>query len=159
MPTNSKSKKRKKRTWDEIAREAQEYRDASIDRVRPSLPQLPSPLSKNVMGVPETVLNPCEIKITQTPPEDLVVLLASGGVTAKAVVNAFLRRAVVAQKLVRTLTLMFPHSVLYFLSTILTSRPTASRSSSRKEPSHAQSSSTSSTPNIRDPLVRCTAFP
>jgi amidase len=116
MPTNAKSKKRKKRTWDDIAREAQEYRDGSIDRVRPSLPQNSSSVSKNVMDLPETVLDPFEIKITQVLPEDLVLLLANGEVTAKAVANAFIRRAAVAQRLVRTPILMLPHSVLSSLS-------------------------------------------
>lgn len=94
------SKTKKKRPWRDIAREAQQYRDASIARVQPELPQLPENLPKNVTKIPGTVLYWEEIKITEMLPEDLLSALASGELTAVAVTTAFLRRASLAQKLV-----------------------------------------------------------
>lgn len=93
-------KSKKKRMWQEIAEEAQEYRDASIARVRPAIPQLPVHLPKNVMGIPGQVLGTGETQITEMPVESLLYELSCGGVTAVSVVTAFLRRAGLAQKLV-----------------------------------------------------------
>jgi len=56
------------------------------------------------MKMPETMLDPFEIRITQLPPEELVAELAKGEMTARAVTNAFLRRAALAQRVVRTLS-------------------------------------------------------
>jgi hypothetical protein len=94
------SKRKKKKPWRDISREAQQYRDASIARVQPELPQLPENLPKNVTRIPGTLLACEEIKITGMLPEDLLGVLASGELTAVAVTTAFLRRAGLAQKLV-----------------------------------------------------------
>lgn len=93
--------KKTKASWQEIAKEAQEYRDASIGRIQPIITGLPSFLPKTVLSIPATVLSPLEIEITEMPPEDLVRKLADGHVTAKTATMSFLRRAAVAQKLVR----------------------------------------------------------
>ena len=95
-----KSAVKKKRRWQDIAQEAQEYRDASIARVQPNLAQLPENLPKDVTKIPGTVLSRKEVQITEMPPEDLLRVLASGELTAVAVTTAFLRRAALAQKLV-----------------------------------------------------------
>lgn len=94
------STKKNKKSWQEIAREAQQYRDASIGRVKPGIPQLPKNLPKNVTQLPGKVLCHDEVEITEMLLEDLLCLLASGEVTAIAVTTAFLRRAGLAQKLV-----------------------------------------------------------
>jgi len=52
------------------------------------------------MLVPSKTLHPRDTKITETLPENLVKQLASGNLSAKVVTTAFLRRAVLAQKLV-----------------------------------------------------------
>lgn len=91
---------KRKRPWQDIAQEAQQYRDASIARVWPDLPQLPENLAKNVTEIPGTVLSQEEVQITEMPPECLLSVLASGDLTAVAVTTAFLRRASLAQKLV-----------------------------------------------------------
>ena len=88
------------RSWQDIAREAQEYRDATVDRVLPDIPELPQDVPKNVINVPSTILSQQEIYITEMAPEDLLSMLASGGLTALSVTTAFLRRAGLAQKLV-----------------------------------------------------------
>lgn len=89
-------------SWQDVAKTAQHLRDASISRVKPPVPEVPSNLSRNVTDIPKYLLTTDEVVITQNPPEDLVASLASGEFTSTAVVNAFLRRASIAQKLVRT---------------------------------------------------------
>ena len=91
---------KKKRPWQDIAREAQQYRDASITQIQPELPQLPEDLPKDVTKIPATVLSSEEIQITEMLLEDLLSVMASADVSAVAVTTAFLRRAGLAQKLV-----------------------------------------------------------
>jgi amidase len=108
MPRNVGA--RQKRPWQDIAQEAQAYRDASITRVRPDVPQLPLNLPKNVLNIPRNTLSEGEIHITEAAPENLLSMLASGELTATAVTTAFLRRAGLAQKLVCSYTVgdVFP---------------------------------------------------
>ena len=89
-----------KRPWQEIAKEVQDYRDASVARVKPHLPDIGSPLLKNVLHIPFQTLSKTELQITEAPVEEILSTLASGGVTAIAVTEAYLRRAGLAQKLV-----------------------------------------------------------
>lgn len=95
---------RPKRPWQDIVREAQGRRDESVALVTPKLPKLPDPLPATVVGVPSQILTLEELKITEMLPEDLLKSLASGSLTTAAVTAAFLRRAVVAQKLVSSLS-------------------------------------------------------
>lgn len=90
----------RRKTWQTIAHEAQEYRDASISRIKPDVPQTPSNLPRNVMDIPGKLLSPDEIQITEFPVEELADMLRLRKVTAIVVTLAFLRRAGVAQKLV-----------------------------------------------------------
>lgn len=109
------SKKQKiQRSWQEIAKDAQDHRDASLAQVKldlessPVYPALedaleqshPGALRKTSMKLPETPLHPRDVQITETLPEDLVKSLATGELSATDVTTAFLRRAVIAQKLV-----------------------------------------------------------
>jgi amidase len=87
-------------TWEEVATDRQKHRDASIAAVQPSLPDPPADLPLNVSGIPRQLLSNDEVKITETPPEKLLSLLANRSVSAKSVTTAFLRRAGLAQKLV-----------------------------------------------------------
>ncbi len=87
-------------SWQEVAKKAQEHRDASIKLVKPAVPDVPSELPLNVTEIPKHLLTAEEVVITETAPEDLVTSLASGKLTSTAVTNAFLRRAGIAQKLV-----------------------------------------------------------
>lgn len=91
------------RSWQDISKQAQEHRDASIKLVKPSVPGVPSELPLDVTGIPKLLLTTEEVIITETSPEDLVASLASGKVTSTTVTNAFLRRAGIAQKLVSRL--------------------------------------------------------
>lgn len=90
-----------KSSWEDIAVTAQELRDASISCIFPTVPDVPQKLAKNVTDIPKQLLTTDEILITETLPEALLSSLASGKITSTAVVNAFLRRAGLAQKLVR----------------------------------------------------------
>lgn len=89
-----------KRHWQDVAKEAQDYRDASINRVEPAIPAVPQVLPQDRTDVPKSLLSAEEVLITQTAPENLLNSLASGKLTSTAVVKAFLRRAGVAQALV-----------------------------------------------------------
>ncbi|KAJ9214933.1 hypothetical protein DTO166G4_3525 [Paecilomyces variotii] len=98
--------------WQEVARIAQEARDKSIELVQPPVPDIPADLPLNVSGIPKQLLTPAEVEITETPPEVLVESLASGKLTSVEVVNAFLRRAGLAQKLVNCITELLPKEAL-----------------------------------------------
>lgn len=90
-----------RQAWQDIAKEAQDYRDASISRVEPSIPAVPKDLPLDRTDIPKYLLSTEEVVITQTAPEDLVSSLGSGKLTSTAVTSAFLRRAGLAQALVR----------------------------------------------------------
>lgn len=121
-------KPKAKRSWQDIAREVQDYRDSTIDQVQPAIPKLPADLPRNVLDIPTKLLGQVEIQITEASPEELLAALATGTLTATSVTRAFLRRAALAQKLVSLQSLDF---YLFISPTI--SRPTASQNSSLSE--------------------------
>ena len=86
--------------WQAIAKEAQRYRDDTLSRVQPSIPEVPDELPLNVTGLPKQLLSEKEVSITESLPEDLVSALAAGKLSSTEVTSAFLRRAGLAQKLV-----------------------------------------------------------
>jgi hypothetical protein len=90
-------------TWQEVAAGMQKHRDSTLLAIRPPLPKdLNSrTIPLNVTGIPKQILTPKEVEITEAAVEVLVPLLAEGKLTAVEVANAFLRRAGVAQLLVR----------------------------------------------------------
>ncbi|OCK96647.1 amidase [Cenococcum geophilum 1.58] len=110
MPRTTKAKP--KRPWQDVVQEAQNYRDASLARVQPSIPETPAQLPRNVMGIPRVALEPDEVRIAELPTEVLLNLLASGKVTATTVTKAFLRRAGLAQKLTNCVTELLPERAL-----------------------------------------------
>ena len=86
-------------TWQEVAADRQAYRDASIARLTPALPDIPS-IPLNAIPLAKQILTAAEVKITETTVEELVPKLATGELKATDVVKAFLRRAGVAQRAV-----------------------------------------------------------
>lgn len=82
--------------WQEIAKQAKCYRDATIEEV----PDVPEDLPRDVTKIPNTLLSDEDITITETVPERLIERIAGGELTSVAVISAFLRRASIAQKLV-----------------------------------------------------------
>lgn len=139
-PPNKKLKAH--RPWREIAKEAQDHRDASLAQVKPGLPdsfnewerELETHLSDLLNGAVTAAkfLHPEEVRITEMLPEGLLALLASGELSATAVATAFLRRAVIAQKLVSSENI--PNYDLNANST----RRTASPNSFQSEPWRGQ---------------------
>ena len=86
--------------WQDVARTAQQHRDASIARVKPAIPEVPSDLPLDVTGLPKDLLSSQEVQITQATAEELVASIASGKLSSITVTEAFLRRAGLAQRLV-----------------------------------------------------------
>jgi len=91
-----------KAQWQNVAQVAQSLRDKSIADIKPGIPDVPShaELPLNTTSVPRRLLGEAELKITESPPEELLRSLASGQLSSVEVVTAFLRRAGIAQKLV-----------------------------------------------------------
>lgn len=101
-----------KPTWQEVAKIAQDHRDASIRRVDPPVPGVPAHLPLDRTGIPKYLLSTEEVVITQTAPEDLIASIASGKYTSTAVTTAFLRRAGLAQALSNCITELIPERAL-----------------------------------------------
>lgn len=89
-----------KRSWQAVAQEAQRYRDGTLSRIQPELPDMPTTVPKNVFETIRSKLSLEEIRITDSSVQLLLEQLHTGKITAVVVANAFLRRAAVAQKLV-----------------------------------------------------------
>ena len=106
MASSGKAKRKAKRPWQEIAKEAEDHRRESLVKVVPGLPaafeniQFSTVLPQNSTGVPGKALHPKDFQITQRLPEELIQLMARGELSSVEVTTAFLRRAVLAQKLV-----------------------------------------------------------
>lgn len=98
-------KSQPKRPWQDVAKEAQEFRDAGLAQV-PGINKVfghetfSNTLPKDVTAIPRLVMNEKDLQITESLPEKLVEILASGRLTTTEVTLAFLRKAAVAQRLV-----------------------------------------------------------
>ncbi|KAL8730858.1 MAG: hypothetical protein Q9166_003785 [cf. Caloplaca sp. 2 TL-2023] len=99
-------------SWKDVAATAQKLRDASISRIDPPVPDVPQDLPLNVTNIPKQLLTIDEVLITETAPETLITSLATGKLPSIAVVNAFLRRAGLAQKLTNCITEVLPEEAL-----------------------------------------------
>ncbi|KAH8811123.1 amidase signature domain-containing protein [Xylogone sp. PMI_703] len=120
------SNKRQKvtRPWQEIAKEAQDHRDASLAKVKSGLPDSFNELEASLkttqlnsspgvaMERARAALHPVDVQITEMLPEVLIADLASGKLSATDVTTAFLRRAVVAQILTNCITELLPERAL-----------------------------------------------
>lgn len=142
-----------KPTWQDIAKEAQDYRDASISRVKPAVPVVPEDLPLDRTDVPKYLLATEEVVITQTAPEDLVHSLAIGKLTSTAVTTAFLRRAGLAQALVCAQKVAGMPELMHSFRRI------ASRNSSLSGLWPGPSSSMNIIPSMANQSGRCTGCP
>ncbi|KAE9373330.1 amidase [Stipitochalara longipes BDJ] len=111
------SKTKPKRPWQEITKEAQDHRDASLATFAKDFPAEITPddfadLPDNSANIPGMVLQARDLKITESLPEELVKLLANGDLSAVDVTTAFLRRAALAQKLTNCITELLPDRAL-----------------------------------------------
>lgn len=93
-----------KRPWQEVASEAQDYRNSTINALSPAAPKIPTILPKNVFSIPAGLLSSQIRQLTDLPPETLLPLLQTGQVSAVDVTTAYLQRAAIAQGLVNCLT-------------------------------------------------------
>lgn len=91
--------------WEDIAQKERARRDATLVHLAPSLPAIAMPNSLRVISIPNNYLPAIDATITETPPEKLVKSLMSGELKSVAVIQAFLQRARIAQKLVRRVAL------------------------------------------------------
>ncbi|KAJ8128743.1 hypothetical protein O1611_g4890 [Lasiodiplodia mahajangana] len=100
-------------SWQEVAADRRRHRDATIESLNPSLPKLQaSDIPLDTTGVPRSILTAEELDITEKNVEDLISLLASGKWSAKKVVQAFMRRAGLAQQLTNCVTELLPERAL-----------------------------------------------
>ncbi|KAL7947646.1 amidase signature domain-containing protein [Trichoderma barbatum] len=109
MPAAKKAKR--SRTWQEIAHEAQTLRDQTLADVGIPFP-LPPQLPANVTNIPQKVLSEENIRITSLSPQQLIDLACGGKLSSREVVQAFLERAVTAQKLTNCITELLPQRAI-----------------------------------------------
>ena len=89
-------------TWQEKAKSARDYRDASLKKVDPPLSPLPEQLPLSSQEMPKELLTAREYELTQKYDAiQLLDMLRTKAVTSEEVTKAFLRRAAVAQFAVR----------------------------------------------------------
>ena len=108
-------------TWQDIARNVREYRDASIARIEPPIPEVPNQIPQNVTHLPKELLSKEEFAIVSWSSDFLLSQLAKGRISSVEVTKAYLRSAGLAQKLVGRQTL-----VMRFVAMLIwLERPTA----------------------------------
>lgn len=91
--------------WKKTASKVQNHRDQGLQHIEPPLPDLPSPLPKNVVELPQQLLSPREVEITRSSPDHLISHLAAGHWSCEEVTRSFLGRAALSQKLVSAVLL------------------------------------------------------
>ena len=107
-------------SWKQVSRTWCLHRDSTLSKVNPPLLDVAKESEKlrNVTGIPRQLLEPREVELTEMTTEALLEQLSSGRLLSTEVVNAFLRRAALAQKLVRT-PVVFCIPFLYPSSNVL----------------------------------------
>jgi len=102
MSTPAPKKRKLNRSWQDVAKIAQHVRDASLDEAFPDL-KLPDNPPANVVNLPNMILGEDDARITSMTIDELLLSAKNvdQGLSATAIVRAFLRRAAVAQGLVR----------------------------------------------------------
>lgn len=110
MPATKKTSPKK--VWTDIAEEAQRHRDATIAALSPPAPEISSELPKNTLHMPGQLLDYSVLSITSLLPEELLLSLSTGRLSAVQVVTAYLQRAAVAQGLSNCLTELLPSLAL-----------------------------------------------
>ncbi|TGO28232.1 hypothetical protein BPAE_0030g00180 [Botrytis paeoniae] len=94
--------------WQDVPSKVQKHRDATIAKVEPGIVEITENLPRRVISLPRKYLSSEEVTITETPIEELLDSLATGMLSSLAVTKAFLRRAVIAQKLVNCVYELLP---------------------------------------------------
>lgn len=99
-------------TWQRTCGRVKAYRDATIAAVYLPLPALPTGLPLNVTSIPTLVLTPTELAITSLSVTALLTYIATRTVSSTSVINAYLRRAALAQEMTNCLTELLPSRAL-----------------------------------------------
>lgn len=97
----------------ELVGRAIAMRDDSLALITPplDLDRLPAPLPANVLDLPECVLSKEEIQITSHDACELLEAIRNKKYSCVTVCKAFLRRAALAQSLVRTVRAYLRHKL------------------------------------------------
>ncbi|KAF4460276.1 hypothetical protein FALBO_12941 [Fusarium albosuccineum] len=91
--------------WQEKAQWAKRQRDASLAHVEPPLQGVPDELPLSSQGLPQNILAPREIEITESYGIiELLTILRERKISVEEVTRAFLRRAALAQAATNCLT-------------------------------------------------------
>ncbi|KAI0444308.1 amidase signature domain-containing protein [Xylaria telfairii] len=92
-------------SWADVTADRQKHRDVTLSSLNPRLPELSADdIPLNTTSIPGSILTAEELDITGRNVEDLIAILASGQWSAKKVVQAFMRRAGLAQLLTNCVT-------------------------------------------------------
>lgn len=100
MPAPKTAKRGK--VWQDVVYEARALRDQTLAEVGVTI-ALPPRLPTNITNIPEEILSEENVRITSLAPQQLVDLISNNKLSAREVIQAFLERAVAAQKLVSQL--------------------------------------------------------
>jgi len=99
-------------TWQQTCAKVKASRDLTIASIYPPLPPIPTGLLSNVTSIPALILTPAEFAITSLPTTALLNHTSTRAVSSTTVVNAYLRRAALAQELTNCLTELLPSRAL-----------------------------------------------
>lgn len=83
-----------------LVAKARQHRQDTLAKVSPPLPPLPQDLPLNVSKLPDELLTPREVELTNHDAVQLIELMSTKKVSCEEVTRAFLRRAALAQELV-----------------------------------------------------------
>jgi amidase len=102
-----------KTSWQDLAKSARDYRDATLSKVSPPLETFPDPLPLSSQDLPKQMLTAREYELTQNYDAlALLEMLRSKKVSSEELTKAFLRRAALAQYAVNCVTeLMWDEAV------------------------------------------------
>ncbi|KAI0466009.1 amidase signature domain-containing protein [Xylaria cf. heliscus] len=100
-------------SWQDVAADRQRHRDATLASLHPPLPKLSAgDISLDTTSIPGSILTAEELDITCSNVEDLITRLGSRDWSAKTVIQAFMRRAALAQQLTNCVTELLPGRAL-----------------------------------------------
>ncbi|KAI0538044.1 amidase signature domain-containing protein [Xylaria digitata] len=100
-------------TWQQVAADRQRHRDVTIASLTlPPSKLLTDDVPLDTTSIPKSILTAEELDITERNVEDLALQLASGQWSARKVIQAFMRRAGLAQQLTNCVTELLPELAL-----------------------------------------------
>lgn len=128
MPRKS-NRRTPKRSWQEVARAAQEHREHSLSLFQTADIPTGESITKQVIDLPRRLLDEEGVAITELALDQIVQSTLAGSLSVQKVTQAFLRRAALAQKLASLIIRVKRLRILQHF------RQTVSQSSYLSEPS------------------------